>query len=66
MHIHCKCGALENAREVFEQLPVRDVLSWSAMTAGYIVNGLCLKALQCFIQTQDGGMLPDMVIYALL
>ena len=66
MHIHCKCGALENAREVFEQLPVRDVLSWSAMTAGYIVNGLCLKALECFIQTKDAGVLPDMVINALL
>ena len=63
MHIHCKCGALKKAREVFEQLPVRDVVSWSALIAGYIVNGLGHEALQCFIQMQDSGVLPDMVTY---
>ena len=41
------------------------LLQW-AMTAGYIVNGLGLKVLQCFIQAQDAGVWRDLVIYTLL
>ena len=35
-----KCGVLEKAQVVFEQLQVWDAVSWNAMIVGYAQNGL--------------------------
>ena len=37
---YAKCGALEEARIAFEKVLVHDVVSWSALIAGYAENGL--------------------------
>ena len=60
---YAKCGAIEEARAVFEKLPVHDVVSWSALIGGYAQNKLAHKALECFKQMQDEGVSPNMVTY---
>lgn len=43
-----KCGCLEDARELFEEMPQRDGGSWNAMLTAYTQNGYGLEALICF------------------
>ena len=62
--MYSKCGALEKAQEVLDQLPVRNVVTWSALIAGYVQNGIGDKALKCFRRMQDSGVRPDAVMYA--
>ncbi|KAK8970948.1 Pentatricopeptide repeat-containing protein [Platanthera guangdongensis] len=36
---YAKCGLIENARVVFDEMPVRDVLAWTAMVSAYTRGG---------------------------
>jgi pentatricopeptide repeat protein len=62
--MYSKCGVLDKAREVFEELPERNIMSWSALITGFSQNGLGDEALKCFEQMQKEGIRPDSVTYA--
>ncbi|KAI5075015.1 hypothetical protein GOP47_0010976 [Adiantum capillus-veneris] len=64
VEMYVKCGALQKAREVLQELSRRDVVSWSSLIAGYAQKGEGNQALKCFEQMQDEGVLPDAVTYA--
>ena len=36
--MYAKCGCLESAREVFDQMKFRDVVSWTSMISAYGMN----------------------------
>ena len=61
VNMYAKCGALTKAQEVFEKLPLRDVVSWSALIAGYADEGLGHEALNCFEEMQREGFSPNEV-----
>lgn len=61
--MYAKCGLLKKAQEVFDKLPVRDVVSWNTLVAGYSQHGLGEQALNCFEQMQMAGVLADSVTY---
>jgi len=46
---------------VFDKMPVRDVVSWNAMIAGYVQNGQGGESLKLFSQMQLAGMKADSV-----
>ncbi|MQL93950.1 hypothetical protein Taro_026588 [Colocasia esculenta] len=46
--MYAKCGALDSARKVFDQMPVRNVVAWSAMISGCAQNNQCQEALRIF------------------
>eukprot|EP01018_Ginkgo_biloba_P015859 Gb_38232 [translate_table: standard] len=54
-----KCGNMENALNVFVRMPKRDIVSWTAMIAGYAQNGFGAEALKLFCQMQRIGMSPN-------
>ncbi|KAI5069792.1 hypothetical protein GOP47_0016093 [Adiantum capillus-veneris] len=62
--MYAKCGALTKAREVFYMLPVRDLISWTALIAGYSEQGHGEEALNCFEEMQDEGLSPDAVTFS--
>ena len=64
MHMYFKCGQSEKAREVFEQLTIRDIVSWNSLITGYVLNGLGDEALSCFRQIKNEEICPDVVTYA--
>eukprot|EP00250_Pteridium_aquilinum_P016131 c22959_g2_i1 orf=717-2639(+) len=61
--MYATCGLLEDARDVFSQLPFRDVVSWTALIRGYIGQGLGKEAFQCLEQMQVEGIPPNAVTY---
>ncbi|KAJ7536443.1 hypothetical protein O6H91_12G069800 [Diphasiastrum complanatum] len=64
--MYAKCGCTEDARELFNNMRERDVVSWNAMIAGYAQNGLGKKALALYEQMQQEGVQPDNVTFVVL
>ncbi|MCO5592547.1 hypothetical protein L7F22_046550 [Adiantum nelumboides] len=58
-----KCGDLEEARRVFDKLPERSVVTWSAMIAGHSLHGQESEAFDAFLQMQNERKTPDNYIY---
>ena len=63
LDMYAKCGALEKARELLEDLPSRNVVSWSSVIAGYAQEGQGNEALICFSRMQREGLAPDNVTF---
>ncbi|KAK3423970.1 hypothetical protein EUGRSUZ_F00725 [Eucalyptus grandis] len=57
--MYAKCGAMDLAREVFDQMPDRNVVSWNAMIRGYGLHGHGKKALEMFLEMQKRGPMPN-------
>jgi pentatricopeptide repeat protein len=58
--MYAKCGELAKAREAFERLPVRDVVSWSALIGGYALLGNCIDApFDAFQRMSEEGIVPN-------
>jgi len=59
MIMYAKCGCLVDAGQVFEQMPERNVVSWTAMISTCSKNGHAEEALRLFYQMQRTGVQPD-------
>eukprot|EP01018_Ginkgo_biloba_P022100 Gb_10157 [translate_table: standard] len=62
--MYAKCGNIGDARQVFDKMPERDVVSWSAMVAGYAQDGDGEEALKLFCQSQRAALKPDQYTFA--
>ncbi|KAJ7546368.1 hypothetical protein O6H91_08G037700 [Diphasiastrum complanatum] len=61
--MYAKCGCLEHARQVFNNMHERDVVSWTAMIAGYAQEGLGKESLRLLEHMQKEGTKPNAVTY---
>ncbi|XP_057871179.1 pentatricopeptide repeat-containing protein At1g11290, chloroplastic-like [Cryptomeria japonica] len=59
--MYAKCGGIEFARQVFDRMLVRDVVTWNAMISGCAQNGKAREALVFFDQMQKSEMKPNPV-----
>eukprot|EP01018_Ginkgo_biloba_P001596 Gb_35886 [translate_table: standard] len=57
--MYAKCGNVEIARNLFDNMFQRDIVSWTTMIAGYAQNEQREEALKLFRQMQLAGMKPD-------
>ncbi|XP_057838577.2 pentatricopeptide repeat-containing protein At1g05750, chloroplastic [Cryptomeria japonica] len=46
--MNAKCGKIEKARDLFDKMPHRTGISWTAMIAGYMINGQVEEAIKAF------------------
>ena len=58
-----RCGMSKKAQEVMEELPVREVDTWSAVIAGYAQQEEYQEALSCFKKMRDEGISPNASIF---
>lgn len=63
LDMYVKCGYADKARNLFEKMPKRNVISWSTMILGYAVNGESEKALALFSSMQKEDVEPNYVTY---
>jgi len=57
--MYAKCGRVDVARQMFDLMPVRNIVSWTAMVAGYAQNGQAEEANRFFNQIHQAGMKPN-------
>lgn len=46
--MYCKCGCLIVAREIFDDMPMKNVICWTSMVLGYVNNGQLDEARKLF------------------
>ncbi|KAH7421531.1 hypothetical protein KP509_13G062400 [Ceratopteris richardii] len=61
--MYAKCGVIELAQEVFDDLEFRDLVSWTSLMAGYCEKELGDEVLACYDQMQTEGIDPDAVTF---
>ncbi|MCO5546865.1 hypothetical protein L7F22_000302 [Adiantum nelumboides] len=54
---------LHQARQFMDELPSQNVVVWSALILGYVLEGDAEQALTCLQQMQHDGILPNTVTY---
>ncbi|KAA8538344.1 hypothetical protein F0562_027833 [Nyssa sinensis] len=59
-----KCGCLDDARELFEEMPQRDGGSWNAMITAYAQCGFATKALSLFLRMNRFGVFANEITFA--
>ncbi|KAK0580431.1 hypothetical protein LWI29_001939 [Acer saccharum] len=57
--MYMKVGCVECAERVFDEMPVRDLVSWNSMISGYHIVGDSVSSLMCFKEMQKHGMRHD-------
>ncbi|KAI3909845.1 hypothetical protein MKW92_045655 [Papaver armeniacum] len=57
--MYSKCGAMELAREVFDEMEERNVVSWNSMIMGYGTHGHGEKAIEMFLEMEKNGPMPN-------
>lgn len=64
--MYAKCGSVESAREVFDGMKEKNVISWSAMIAAYGYHGLGKAALDLFHMMLSSGISPNRITFVSL
>eukprot|EP01018_Ginkgo_biloba_P008632 Gb_28758 [translate_table: standard] len=62
--MYAQFGCLVDARQVLDEMPNRDVVSWTAMIAAYSRHSHDEEALTLFYQMQRTGIQPDQFTFA--
>eukprot|EP01018_Ginkgo_biloba_P029528 Gb_22668 [translate_table: standard] len=62
--MYAKCGCLGDAHELFNRMPERNGVSWTAMVAGYAQKGHVDEALKLFNQMQQSGIKPNQYTFS--
>ncbi|KAK7837261.1 pentatricopeptide repeat-containing protein [Quercus suber] len=61
INMYAKFGSLGHAQRVFDQMEVRDVVSWNSIIAAYEQNNNPITALGLFNKMQLIGIQPDLL-----
>lgn len=61
--MYCKCGCLERAFEVFNDLPHKGISSWNCMIGGLAMHGKGEAAIQLFKEMQREMAAPDYITF---
>ncbi|KAL6523224.1 hypothetical protein OROGR_016827 [Orobanche gracilis] len=59
LNMYGKCGSTNDARNVFENMQARNVVTWTALIAGYSQNSRDVEAVNLYIHMQQSGFMPD-------
>ncbi|XVF51426.1 hypothetical protein PTKIN_Ptkin04bG0184500 [Pterospermum kingtungense] len=57
--MYVKCGCMEEAIKLFDDMPVRTVASWTLMISGYSHNGLADEGVSTFVQMLEENEYPN-------
>ncbi|WOL03428.1 hypothetical protein Cni_G12148 [Canna indica] len=61
--LYCKWGRMEDAKNVFERMPCKNLLSWNALIGGYGNHGMGNDAVMMYERMLREGMVPDHVTF---
>ena len=61
--MYARCGSMEDALQVFNDMPKRDVVTWTTLIAQFSHTGQGNEALKFFKRMEHEGVKPDRVTY---
>ncbi len=61
--MYAKCGSITSAREVFNKMATRDVISWTVIIRGYTEHGHYQEAFAVFNEMQEQQVKPDGITF---
>ncbi|KAJ6803033.1 pentatricopeptide repeat-containing protein-like [Iris pallida] len=61
--MHAKCGNVEEAFSLFNEMPSRDTFAYTALIGGLASNGHGAKVLELFSRMREEGIEPDHVTF---
>ncbi|GKD07198.1 pentatricopeptide repeat-containing protein [Tanacetum coccineum] len=64
--MYAKCGSIDSAREIFDQMREKNVITWSTMIAAYGYHGQGQKALELFPMMSKYGIKPNNITFVSL
>ncbi|PRQ46484.1 putative tetratricopeptide-like helical domain-containing protein [Rosa chinensis] len=59
LDMYAKCGCLSEARKVFDEIPLKNVMCWTSMVCGYVNCGMLDEARELF----DRSPTKDVVLW---
>ncbi|KAL6986354.1 putative pentatricopeptide repeat-containing protein, mitochondrial [Sarracenia purpurea var. burkii] len=59
--MYVRCGSIELARNLFDCMPEKELITWNAMISGYAQNGLATRVLELYCEMEALGICPDPV-----
>ncbi|KAJ8752958.1 hypothetical protein K2173_008693 [Erythroxylum novogranatense] len=62
MDMYVKCECLNEAKQIFDELPVKDVVSWTTIISGLVHCKRPKESLELFLDMQKLGIEPDGII----
>ncbi|KAF8400093.1 hypothetical protein HHK36_015968 [Tetracentron sinense] len=57
--MYSRCGSIQEAIRVFDEMPSRNVFTWTALIDGLAVHGRSREALGIFYDMKNSGLRPD-------
>jgi pentatricopeptide repeat protein len=61
--VYATCGRLVEAQKLFDLLPNRNVVTWTALVKGYVEHGFMTQALECLEDMLSEGLSPNAITY---
>ncbi|KAF5180223.1 Pentatricopeptide repeat-containing protein [Thalictrum thalictroides] len=63
INMYAKCGNVGKARDVFDGMPIKNVMTWTSMMSGYGMHGYGNQAMELFHQMRTCGPTPNDVTF---
>ncbi|XP_008785897.2 pentatricopeptide repeat-containing protein At2g20540 [Phoenix dactylifera] len=64
IEMYAKCGSIDQALRLFEEMKDRDVISWSTMIGGLALHGRAHKAIELFVEMEkDETVRPNGITF---
>ncbi|CAM8952484.1 unnamed protein product [Rhodiola kirilowii] len=61
--MYAKCGSLDEALDVFNEMQMRDDFTWNSMIVGFGIHGQGDKAIAVFNQMLSAGFKPSLITF---
>ncbi|KAI3678064.1 hypothetical protein L6452_37343 [Arctium lappa] len=63
INMYAKCGCIEKAREVFDEMPAKDSRAWSSMIMGFAIHGHADDVFSLFANMEESQVKPNQVAF---
>lgn len=60
--MYAKCGNVLDSRKTFDQMPSKNLVSWTSMMIGYGSHGYGKEAVELFDEMVKSGIVPDQIV----
>ncbi|KAL4185877.1 hypothetical protein AMTRI_Chr10g8020 [Amborella trichopoda] len=64
INMYAKCGSLCDAKKSFDEMLLRDMVSWTVLITGFAQNDQSAEAVGCFLEMHRSGLKPNQFTFA--